>query len=328
MVGEGIGAREVIITGVEHSPKSFEMYKGEIEETIKKSSIVMVEGFSRKNMPEVIAADFPRSEHIAEFREELRLLREKGVEIPTEDKVTDEMVRRELTLYRDKENNDLHQGQIFFDKITRLAALHKKPIVFSDPLHSVVDRANQNNTTPEQSEKDLQKSMVYGGIIAAAAATLAAQLTPRSKNAPINRRSFLGMAGAGIATAAAGGLSQIANKLEKDVIKAGGHLSRETNPLGPLRYSAMDDYRDAAVGIAVDRVADLTKDSRQPIAVFFGRSHIDSIRHYAEAPIEARIKLRTYQQEINYAEPSLFIYDYDDSKNQWALRSKESLLKV
>jgi hypothetical protein len=332
--------KEVLITGVAHTLDTFEMHREDIEKAVKESSVVFLEGYATRDVRETIPEDFPREKDIAAFRAQLQELKKSGVHLPVEPgAVTDEMIRRELILYHDSAHlaqTDFYQ---FYDKVKALAALYKKPIAFADPMESVIARGKERIAKGKETagaagdtlefsteEKNIRESVLYGGLVAGGVALFLSQFAPKSKNAPVSRRSFLRLAGAGAAAAALGGASALSEKMEYVSERHGWWLDRDTNPLGAFRYNAITDYREIAAGLAIQRLAELTKEEKNPIAVFFGRAHFGSIEHYATSPIEARIRLRAYPQQLAYAAPELALYEFDDAKSEWVLRRKESLL--
>ena len=337
LIGSGVNARLVYITGVMHDLKTFEMHRPEIEETVKKSGMVLCEGYATRDSPGSIPETFPKIEDVRAFREKLANLRKTGTLSIDPGAVSDDDIRRELVLYREQANKAQEGFYQFYDRVRQLAALYRKPLAIADPMHLVIDRAREKIETGEETkarqfilesssaEQDVREGALYGGLMAGALAGFLSRLAPKS--GPVSRRSFLKLAGAGAAVAGLGGTSILAEQAESAALVAGGSLNRESNPLGMFRYNSTTDYREVCVGLALDRLERTMGASNKPIAVFFGANHIDSIRHYATSPTEARLRLRAYPQQIGYAKPLLTIYNFDQNKREWVLGSQQSILE-
>src|SRR3989344_9166394 len=61
---EGTDLHMVAMTGVMHTPKTFEMHKEDIEKTVKDADVVLLEGYSKREMPVEIPGDFPSNKDV------------------------------------------------------------------------------------------------------------------------------------------------------------------------------------------------------------------------------------------------------------------------
>ncbi len=342
-----LNGKDASVVGVMHIPETVDVYIEKMEEKIKNSAVILLEGgagtltTSIDAFPSTVGTSptetsfeealYPSKQQVEAFRETLKRMAAQGVELSTPpDKLNDSEIRREIVKYQDKLED-------FFEKVRHLAALHGKPIAFSDPLDSIRRKYQEGKdayirehgnaggyVTPPADELIIQDALFYGGASIAAATGFAAISRKRKS---MTRRSFIKIAGAGAAAGAVGGLSKLAEKIEIASLSAQGDMGRSTNPLGAFRYNWVKDYREIIAGLSMQRLADTYKDTQGQITAIFGGKHRESIVHYASSSVETPLRLRAYPHRNEYDEPTLSVYEFDKARHVWKEKSKESLLR-
>jgi len=326
-----LNGAQVEFLGVNHDPMTAERFAPELEEAVRRASIVLLE-----SAPNAMGTFSDKT--IQEYRELM------GNKL----KLTNEEIIKSFEAGK--------RGLAFYSKMEVLAAKHGKPLAVADPIDTDDGGFLQLFTenpfrSADETAEQAKTAMILGGALIAALptisntirerfsqreapghATIAAstpeaehptsesEQQPSSSGSSMNRRQFLRVLGGGIA--AAGMASEVASAIAKKSDPAKGSYGRRgDNPFGAALYDGLD-YRDVITAQGLDR---LTKGNihAKSIVVIYGDGHRASIRHYAESPKERALKRTAYAPYQKIAPPKLRIFKHRGGRDWQRVHEEE-----
>ena len=322
------------LIGLAHHKGTFYSHRSDIEQIVKNSSVVVLEGYLDIDVKPSLPESLPHPDEIAALRQKIKKLVDSGIDIPVKfESITDEMLKHELVLY----GETVSQFEFYqlYDRIKQLAAYYGKELALVDPMESLMRRAREKiaagiedglNQDLEDgfefssAERSIREGIALGGSTALIAGIIASIV---AKKTAVSRRVFFSIAGLGGIAAGIGGTSMIANKSEEAAYAGDAPFGRVINPLGLFRYNG-DDYREVVIARGLSYLANMR--ASEPVSVFIGFGHVDSLEYYATHPLEARLRLLAYPQQYKFRSPVLAIYGFNEQNGEWRIKRLETLL--
>lgn len=282
--------------GVYHDPTAIEEYGEEIQEAIKKASIVMLEG-----------APTVSGRYSEEYIDHMiKSAHERGVNLDRE-KVLEQLKKE--------------TGYAFFKAMEDMAAKEGKLVAVADPndidyLGGEKEIGKNERVRNVNDNIDLIRlGLFLAGLVGLSGPRLKELFSSVKENKiseeKISRRSFLRKLGKGL-----GSLALLPMIIE--FLNSGDEAS------GIARDVAYDwyDFRDvvSAKGLDILSKKDLGNGN---ILLIYASPHSKAIQHYALRPEKTDTKLDLYKPLKEAADPQLRIYKSDN--NSWQLVGKESI---
>ena len=287
--------------GVEHIPRTLEIYREQIVSGIQNVDCVVSEAPPSVGVQIFIDFFNNQESYVATDSE--------GNIISIED-----FLRRAIS-----ENENL----IFFNAVADIIHEQEKAVFTSDPV--VPDNALGLVSTllkndPDKADKEIESIRTVIGGTALGLAFMQFLSMTFQKNPKMNRRNFLKFGAAG-STVAVGSLMGMSNWGKRLSGEDSGGFDR-TDSLGFSTYS-FRDYRDVSIARGID-VMTRSNGGLNSIAVIYGADHTAPVRYYLENPRERELRYAVYKSYREKFPAPLVQYSPNTSPEgeKWLMQSQ------